>query len=337
MSKTIAAWVGSVRMGLGLALVGSTMFEAGCTVQSNDASKYREPIPQASDAALALPGSQASATGGQSASSVHIQGGAAGGGTTGYATYYAFTRDIADAVDFTTAVILGALVAVTDGPPTTIDSSHAVWGPSNGGNALDPVTWKLVVTEVADREFDYEVDGRPHLSTSDADWKAILTGHGWGKTHPNHRTGWFQVDNDAFRALDPQRGRDQGTVKVTFDARSYPITIAAHVVQPATGSWFDVTVTHQQDGSGTVGVIALGDVDTPKDGVNENVALDSRWNQTGAGRADVKLSGGDFKSLAVLASECWSSAFTRTYYTDSVGYQPTSGDPSSCVFPQATP
>jgi hypothetical protein len=46
------------------------------------------------------------------------------------------------------------------------------------------------------------------------------------------------------------------------------------------------------------------------------------------------MSGGDLSST-VLASQCWSSAFAQTYYTDTVNYQPTSGDPSTCAFAQA--
>src|SRR5262249_15118274 len=145
--------------------------------------------------------------------------------------------------------------------------------------------------------------------------------------------GWFQIDNEAFRSLDAQRGTSTGSVKVTFDARAFPITIEANVkTGDAAGSWFDVRVTHQHDGSGDVVVTALGDVDDPKDGTDENGDLNSRWDATGAGRADVRISGGNVPSTTtVLASECWSDAFARTYYTDNVSYRPTTGDASSCV------
>jgi hypothetical protein len=304
----------------------------GCLLQTSDADKFREPLPQTGDSALSVPGSQAKGgTSTQSAGGIRIQDNGGGGN---YAVFYSFTRDVADGVDLTTGVILGAIIAVTSTQPTTIDAHQATWGPGQG-NALDPITWRLTVTEVGDREFDYHLDGRPHLSTSDADFKAILTGHGWGKAHANHRSGWFQWDNDVYRSLDPARGHDTGTVKVTFDARTYPIVIEA-VAKPTdpNAGWFDVTVTHNQDASGEVDIKALGDIDTPKDGVNENVVLHSRWDKTGAGRADVQLSGGDLKQTA-LASECWADTFVRTYYTDNVNYKPTCGNASLCVFPQA--
>jgi hypothetical protein len=323
MKKTIAAvW------GVGALLVGAQ----GCVLQSA-ADKFREPIPAASDAQLALPGSAVNGSSTQSAH-VRIQGGGGGGGPASNAWLYSFTRDISDGVDFGTVAILGTIVAITDNPPTTIDANHATWGPGSG-DALDPVTWKLVVTQVGDREYDYEIDGRPHLSQSDADWKPILTGHGWGKTHPNYRSGDFLIDNDAYKSLDGTHS-STGTVKVTFDARTIPSTVDAHVTtSDGTGQWFEVDVTHLQGGAGTVDLTALADIATPKDGVNENVAMYSRWDTTGAGRADLQFSGGDLKAQTAQASECWSDMFQETYYTDNVGYRTTSGSASDCVFATA--
>jgi hypothetical protein len=312
----------------------------GCALKADDAERFREPIPQASDAALAVPGSQASggATG-QSASAVTLRvqgagaGGAAAAGT--YATFYDFTRGVADGVDFATLAILGAVEIVVSLPPTTIDATHAVWGP--GGSALDPIAWKLTVTEASAGGYDYEVDGRPHLSTSDADWKAVLTGFGYDKASANHRSGHFHVDRDALHTLDPQDHPETGAVDVTYDARTYPVNVEAKATtDDGTGAWFDATVTHDAGGAGQVALTALADISTPADGTNESVVEESQWNATGAGRADVKMSGGDFGSTTVLASQCWSDAFTQTYSTDNVDYQPTAGVASACVFPAAT-
>jgi hypothetical protein len=324
MKKTIAAV-----MGVGALLVGAQ----GCVLQSA-ADKFREPIPAASDAQLALPGSAVNGSSTQSAH-VRIQGGGGGGGGASNAWLYTFTRDISDGVDFGTVAILGTIVAITDNPPTTIDATHATWGPGSG-SALDPITWKLVVTEVADKEYDYEIDGRPHLSTSDADWQKILTGHGFGKASPNYRSGWFQIDNDVYNTLDPSRATSTGSVKVTFDARTLPATIDAHLTtNDGTGQWYEIDVTHLQGGAGTVDLTALADISTPKDGSNENVSMYSRWDTTGAGRADLQFSGGDLKAQTAQASECWSDTYQETYYTDDVNYRPTSGSAAACAFPTA--
>jgi hypothetical protein len=318
------------------AMLGSAVFAmlASACTQQDAADRFREPLPKASDARLNMPGSQVAGSPTQSAT-VHIQGGGSGSGDTGYAQFYALSRDLADGVDFVTLLITGTIGAITGNPPTTIDAKSATWGPAQG-DALSPVMWKLVVTEVGDREFDYELDGRPHLSNNEADWRPILTGHGWGANDPNHRSGWFQFDNDAYRALDPQRGHDSGTARVTFDARTWPINIEASVkpgASPTTS--FDVTVVHEKDGGGTVLLNAVGDIDQPKDGDNENLLLNSRWTSTGAGRADVKISGGSLGTITAFASECWSNTFARTYYTDNVNYRPAAGDATTCVYSQA--
>ncbi len=324
MKKTIAAM-----LGVGAVLVGAQ----GCTLRSA-ADEFREPIP-GNEAYLAIAGSTVQGNGTtQSAHSVRIQGN--GGGNGGSSAWmYTFTRDLADGVDLGTVAILGTIVAITDYPPTTIDATHATWGPGSG-DALDPITWKLVVTRVGDNEYDYEIDGRPHLSQSDADWQAILTGHGWGKSSPNYKSGWFQVDNDVYKSLDPSRGTSTGTVKVTFDGRNMPTTIDAHITtNDGTNQWFDVAVTHEKGGAGEVYLTALADISTPKDGNNENVAMYSRWDTTGAGRGDLQFSGGDLKNVTAHASECWDKGYKESYYADDVNYRPTMGDASLCVFPTA--
>lgn len=324
------------------AMFGATALGAeGCTIKQDDGSRFSEGIPQGADVALAVPGS----TGGAAAQSgaIHILGnprpsGPTPAGGSNVAFWYQFTRDVSDSVDFGTGVILGALwLVVHTTPPTHVEAHKAVWGPGHG-NALDPLVWRLTVTEVGTEEYDYELDARPKDSVSESDYKAILTGHGWGAASPNHKTGNFTIDNDAYAQLDPLRAsKDSGTVKVTFDGRQYPIVIEADVHHTADPDFYDVTVTHQKDGSGEVDITALGDVDNPKDGNDENVTLHSRWTNSGAGRADVKVTGGSVPAgTTVIGSECWGASFAETYYTDSANYKPTSGDPNSCVFTQAT-
>jgi hypothetical protein len=326
MRKIIAAALGIT------AIVGTA---TGCALKTSDAAKFREPLPQYGDAVLGFAGSSASGANGQAAS-VHIQGGGApGGGTPSPASFYEFTWSITNAVDTVTVAIVGEIVAVASLPPTTIDANHAVWGP--GGSALDPVQWRLTVTLVGDEEYDYAVDGRAHLSQSEADWRSILTGHGFGMGSASYRSGSFVVDEDALRALDPTRTSSTGSVTITYDARSYPLNAKADVVpNDGTGRNYHVAVQHAQDGAGTMGLTALSDMSTPPDGANESVSENSRWDTTGAGRADVRMTGGDFGSTVVLASQCWSDAFAQVYYTDNVSYQPTTGSVSACAYAQAS-
>jgi hypothetical protein len=321
--------IGTMAMVVGM----GTMVAAaqGCAIKSDDGSRFAEAIPETSTASLSVPGS--SGAGGVHASSatIHIQGPTT---TTSYASWYQFTRDITDAVDIGTGIILAEVLFVVHLPPTSVSAHQAVWGPGQG-TALDPVVWRMTVDEVGTEEYDYRLEGRPKASTSNADWRAVLTGHGFGKARPEHRSGWFRLDNDAYASLDPARGTSNGTVKVTFDGRQYPWTIRAEVKHTADTDAYDVTVTHNQDTSGAVDITAHGDVDTPKDGNSEDVVMHSRYDAAGAGRADVQITGGSAPTT-VLASECWDTSFARSYYTDNVGYRPTAGSAAACVFPMAS-
>jgi hypothetical protein len=93
----------------------------------------------------------------------------------------------------------------------------------------------------------------------------------------------------------------------------------------------NITVTHEKDGGGSVKIDALADMDWTKKTRLEEIDLDSRWNASGAGRAEVVMSGGDL-TQTVKATECWSTTFARSYYEDTVGFQETEGDVKSCAF-----
>jgi hypothetical protein len=145
----------------------------GCTV-ADQAEKFREPIPTAADVALATP---------REGSATPTKSGLATAAPTGYAKYYQFTRNVNDAVDLVTAVVLGSVWLVVHTPPAIVDAKHAVWGPGQG-DALSPVVWRLTVTEIAQGDFDYQLDGRPKDSLAESDYLAVLKGHGHGRAHP---------------------------------------------------------------------------------------------------------------------------------------------------------
>lgn len=287
----------------------------GCVAQ-DDSDAFRDAVPQAADVALGVPGGSGTARQGLT--------NATGATDPGTARYYQFTRDMAFAVDGTTAAILGGIWIIVHSPPTTIDATTAVWGPGQG-NALDPAVYKFTVTEVGDAEYDYALEGRPKAG---GDFVAVLRGHGYGRSRAEHRSGWFQWDNEAHRTLDPQRTRDTGTAKVTYDLRLAPAVIDVEL-RPTHG-WADIAVTHDAQGGGSLEISALTDVDASKATTLEDVHMASRWASSGAGRAAIEIANGDFP-FAVTATECWSTSFTRVFYKDSVDFEPPFGDVSACA------
>ncbi len=302
-------------------------FGAGCapTSEDDDAERFREALPVQDELALRVPGGTSGAT---KTAGLRI---ASGGGTNATARYYQFTRDMTSAVDYGTAVILGGIWGVVHSPPTTLEPKKAVWGPGSG-NALEPAIWKLTVTEVGTAEYDYVLEGQ---SKSGGAWLTVVKGHGYGKAHADHKKGWFEWDNDAYKTLEPTRGKDEGTTKVTYALAQLPASISVelrpHPTDLAKG-WADVKVVHAQGGAGSVDITTLSDVNDAKNTKLEDVRLVSQWTSNGSGRADISMKNGDLP-FTVDAAECWSSAFARVYYKDTVDFEAPTGDASVCALP----
>lgn len=323
-----------------LALAFGLAAAPGCTFDlADEGSEFREAVPGANSVAVPGPGDTA---GTQHGAGAIPERGLMGTGTgTDYAFWYEFTRNVRDGVNQVTASVLGSVWYIVNTHPTSVAKDTATWGPYT--DALEPVTWRFRVTRVAPQHFEYTLDGRPKTSESDADYRVVLSGDGWGRPSEHHGDGTFVIDLDAARALDPMRHQnDSGTVTIqhdlprdiTTDAFALPRTITADVRPSATPEWITFTSTANQDGTGRLDVDGHVDTDPSHATAIEDVGVVSRWRADGAGRADITLSGGDVPpSLGTItASECWASDFTRVYYDDSASFAPTEGSTSACAY-----
>jgi hypothetical protein len=318
----------------------------GCMLENrDDGEEYREALPQREAVLVAGPetdselGSTTQAL--QGTSQAQAEGRPLA--RREYAKWYGFTRVVRGSVNLVTAAVLGSAWAIVHTEPTSIENGEAVWGPYT--DALEPVTYRFRVARVAEGEYDYVLEGRPKTSTSDADYLAVLAGHGYGKRHAEHGEGEFTIDLDAARTLDPfAHEGDSGTVRIEHHlpadiARrgdALPRTIVAEVEpDPAVNpESFRVESVANEDGTGSLHVDAVSDVDDSKATQREDIVIDSRWRADGAGRADIAIAGGDIPADpgTVTAVECWGADFLRSYYLDSVNFAPTEGDASACVY-----
>ena len=216
----------------------------------------------------------------------------------------------------------------------------ATWGPWH--DELDPASYRFRVTRTAPDEYEYVLEGRPKASTDDADFQAVLSGHGYGKPHALHGQGKFSIDLDVAKQLDPfKHPIDSGSVTVTHDLphdfsenlAALPRTITA-AVTPAGELHFTVESRALVDRTGSIHVDAHADIDDSKTTKLEDVVIASRWAPSGAGRADITIAGGDLPASIPLlnAVECWGSDFRQSYYDDSQGFAPTAGALSACVY-----
>lgn len=327
-----------------VAIVAVTAFGQGCVLTpDDDVGKFREAIPNAEHVKVEGPES-AQAT--SSSTSFEALSGAKthdepwAGGPWSY--WYGFTRTVRQGVNHVTGAVLGSVWIIVNTQPTSVTEKEAVWGPYT--DALEPATYRFRVTEVGPKEYEYRLEGRLKTSTSEADYVPVLFGKGWGRGHDKHGDGFFTIDLDVARSLDPfnHDADDTGTVKITHDLPpditdnlfSGPKTVIAEVAPSHTDAWWNASSTTNVDGTGTLFVDAFDDTDHDDGTAKENIQVRSRWKADGAGRADVSISGGDVPQTIgiVTAVECWDQSFTQAYYSDSMEWAPSSGDPSQCAY-----
>jgi hypothetical protein len=321
--------------------------------KQDDGAEYREVVPSRESVMVAGPETEGGAeTGTASVQDARRTLATEPLGRGPYAKWYGFTRVVRGGVNLVTAAVLGSAWVIVHTEPTRVQDGEAIWGPYT--DALEPVTYRFRVTRVGQAAYDYVLEGRPKASRSDADYltvlqghgfgkRTVLQGHGFGKRHAQHGEGDFTIDLSAARTLDPfAHENDSGTVHVVHHLPhdlgdgALPRTIVAEVTpDPAVNpESFSVTSNANLDGTGSLQVVARADVDDTKMTQLEDVTVDSRWRADGAGRADILIAGGDIPADpgTVSAVECWSGDFARSYYNDSIGFAPTEGEASACVY-----
>ena len=327
-------WFGTLALGtLALGTLG------GCTLDKKDdgADEFREAVPQSESVALSGPdakGSTSTAAAGPSRRTL------ATGSPLPYAKWYGFTREMRGGVNHVTADVLIGVWAIIHTVPTSVSKDSATWGPWT--EALDPASYRFRIERVGVDEYDYVLEGRNKRSTADADFRAVLSGHGYGKLRPEHGQGKFTIDLDVAKALDPFKHEDDsGSVTITHalphdfseNLDALPRTITA-VVTPAGEAHYSVESVAKVDHTGSIHVDAHVDIDDSKTTKLEDVVIDSRWAATGAGRADIDIAGGDLPVgiPMVSAVECWGTDYQQSYYTDSANFAPTTGAVTACVY-----
>ncbi len=302
-----------------------------CVLKSeDDASRFQEVIPRADHVKVAGP--EDTQGSGSSSQSIQSDEPWANGP---WAKYYGFTRHVRKSVNQVAGAVLGSVWIIVHTKPTSVDEKEATWGPWT--DSLEPVTYQFRVTEVAEDEYEYRLEGRP--KNTQGEFRTVLLGKGWGKGHTSHGDGSFMLDLDVAHELDPFNG-ETGKVKITHDLPpnitsdlfSQPRTITAEVTPSGTDEWYTVTSKSEADGTGTLKVDAFTDADDSNTTKKEDILILSQWNATGAGRADITLTGGDLPFEKVSAVECWGSDFFQVYYEDSVGYASKEGDVSACAY-----
>lgn len=293
---------------------------------TDKADAFRKGIPQAGDVALKVPGQA-----GQPLTSVGTRRDGLEGQTS---DFYRLTRDVTVFVNGGTAAVLTLVEKIVQYPATTVGTDSAVWGPHT--EALSPNTWKLTVTRTAPDTYSYLLEGKGKTE-ADSAYRVVLSGN-HVNLGANLGTGSFLIDWDQARQL-PENHDNYGTVAVTYSRTALSATTqidadfhqARHgTVEPLVDAQYRYWSTPNQGGS--------FEFQLQKDFVMgpalETGKIKSRWLETGAGRSDAQVSGGDLSSV-VTVNECWDSGFLSRFldasYAPSLNY----GAAAACAFATA--
>lgn len=301
------------------AAVISTVAATGCIQANDDVHPAARAIPTSDQVQIKLPDKGAARTVGQ------------------LAPWYVATRGVTRTLNGGTAWVLIVVHTVVQFPPTSTSGDTATWGPWSDG-PLAPAEYRLTVTALADGSYDWSLDGRSKLQAG-SNFVSIVNGNAVPSEPEGQGTGHFTIDFDNGAIVNPvDNGDARGTVDVAYDlaARTLEMDIATAedrggVLTPVQ---YHYSYGEAADGSGDMAFAIHGDTEDPGDAA-EDAVLRSRWQVDGAGRADMRLSGGDLGAQQVTASECWDTQFREVYYTDSASWLPTEGDAAACVYADA--
>lgn len=257
--------------------------------------------------------------------------------------YYEFTLKTTWGVNWFLGSILGPIDWIVDNlEPTLTEENKAVWV---GSEPLDPQHHLLVVEKMEDGHYEYIVLARMK-SPEDSEWRVRIAGTYTPNGTPEHGQGsvWVDMDTDLY---DETAGKvlflwshlnDERTVTsymfdVLTEEDAEPLTAVYHYER-------------YQDHSGLF-AFAMDEVDinggeAGKEALEDAVII-SRWDATGAGRADLIATGGDVESEGyeyAVVTQCWAplsfeTAFESVYVSLSgqdVVQATASGDFDACPY-----
>jgi hypothetical protein len=222
------------------------------------------------------------------------------------------------------AFFVGALVkTIISLPPTSLKDDVAVWGPGSG--ALEANNWKLTVTRIADHQFQWALEGQSKLAPA-SPFVTVLAG-----THTSavddkddplvgFGSGSFTIDWNARQKL-PLPGDDVGSA--TYSYARLPgatATVEAQFKQIKDrdhgGKLIDVDYKYEAHAGGSGAMDFAVDAAAQLGMADGHATVHSRWQATGAGRADATLSSSTLPGGAT-ASECWNTSFQSMFFAHS--------------------
>jgi hypothetical protein len=258
--------------------------------QESDIDSVREALPDAKAVAVNLP---------ENAESPAALG--------ALADTYKWTRATTRTLNGITALVLLTVHTIVQYPPTKVEGSVFTWGPHS--DALDPAEWRLTVTALGHRTYDWQLHAR--RKNEGGEFLLLLDGHSVGSDVAHRGHGHFRFDLDALFAVNPIDNPDaQGAVSVDY---AHDLGGFSNVAMDFEGlTLASYRYTEAADGSGSFDFDFQADVQENGSAL-EDARLRSRWLASGEGRADGSATGGDLESDVFNIAQCWDENFISIY------------------------
>ena len=256
---------------------------------------------------------------------------------------YQFTRDTTKFINGTTLRLLRLLENITERTPTSLTEDTAVWGPFTEPLARN--AWRLTVKQTGENTYTFTLSGK-NKQANDSAYTDVLTGthtvarDAAGEARRGFGQGTMVVHSDRLKALQ-ENDDGEGALNLQYarPEQGQPVTVDAQFTLGNGDKGRDATYHY----SALAGQGGEFDFKVPQDmykpagggSMLELVTVKSRWNEAGAGRSDVKLSGGDLTGEATI-NECWDATFLSTFLR--LSYDPREGygvEATNCVFTPA--
>jgi len=230
--------------------------------------------------------------------------------------FYVWTRGTTRGVNALAGGVLILVHAIVSMPPTTVDGNTYTWGPGSG--ALDPADYMLVVTDNLDGTYDWALSGKSKTDPA-ADFLVLVAGRAVEGADPHRGSGDFTIDGDAIHAVNPIDNPDaRGSLAFVYDLENRDGTQATLDMHIDTTDELgndvvaDYHYAENEDRSGDFQFSLPIDVNEDGSAV-EDLTLRSVWLETGAGRGEAVVTGGDAGDAEFRASQCWDESFRTVY------------------------
>jgi len=254
------------------------------------------------------------------------------------ATWYLQTINTVRELNAMTWGLLHFVEDITEYPYTSEIDNGYLWGPFTP--ALSLVTIQFTLVKEKDNRFSYALAMRPKQDEA-AEFKDVLSGTYAAQEGVVHGQGTMLLDFETASAMD-QTIQAKGVLSFAYDSTGGIKDVVIvfdgfqdeHMEEPV-----DATYGYQEsaDLSGTFGFTLVGDVhkdepDMAQYDKKENLSIHVQWQADGAGRADVRVTGGDLPDVPPgfekwETTECWDSLFDQVYLVEQAF--PLAGEPFS--------